>query len=120
MPTTPHPLTGETIPVTLGHEFSGVIEETGEGVNDMRVGDRVVVQPIIYDGTCGACKEGLVNCCYSGGFIGLSGKFSLERSQGRFLKLKGCRIRRRIVRSYSRASSQRNPNTRLGFDGGWR
>ncbi|KAI9875608.1 MAG: hypothetical protein M1830_008206 [Pleopsidium flavum] len=73
MPTTPHPITGEKIPLTLGHEFSGVVEEVGEGVNDMKVNDRVVVQPIIYDGTCGACKEGLINCCYSGGFVGLSG-----------------------------------------------
>lgn len=36
-------------------------------------GDRVVVQPIIYDGTCGACEAGLINCCYSNGFVGLSG-----------------------------------------------
>ncbi|EAT76932.2 hypothetical protein SNOG_15557 [Parastagonospora nodorum SN15] len=36
-------------------------------------GDRVVVQPIIYDGTCGACEEGLQNCCWQNGFVGLSG-----------------------------------------------
>ncbi|KAF2497441.1 GroES-like protein [Lophium mytilinum] len=72
-PTTPHPITGEKVPLTLGHEFSGVIEEVGEGVDDYKPGDRVVVQPIIYDGTCGACLEGLINCCYSNGFIGLSG-----------------------------------------------
>jgi (R,R)-butanediol dehydrogenase/meso-butanediol dehydrogenase/diacetyl reductase len=29
---TPHPISGETAPVTLGHEFSGVISEVGEGV----------------------------------------------------------------------------------------
>ncbi|KAF2262382.1 sorbitol dehydrogenase [Lojkania enalia] len=72
-PTTPHPITGETVPLTFGHEFSGVIEEVGEGVSNYKVGDRVVVQPIIYDGTCGACLEGLPNCCYSNGFVGLSG-----------------------------------------------
>ncbi|KAK5135996.1 hypothetical protein LTR08_004250 [Meristemomyces frigidus] len=73
-PTTPHPITGESVPVTFGHEFSGVIEEIGEGVSEkFKVGDRVCVQPIIYDGTCGACKEGLINCCYSNGFMGLSG-----------------------------------------------
>ena len=72
-PTTPHPITGETVPLTMGHEFSGIIEEVGEGVTDWTVGDRVSVQPIIYDGTCGACQENLHNCCYSNGFIGLSG-----------------------------------------------
>ena len=73
MPTTPHPITNEQVPLTLGHEFSGVIEEVGEGVTDIKVGARVTVQPIIYDGTCGACKEGFINCCESNGFVGLSG-----------------------------------------------
>lgn len=72
-PTTPHPITKETVPVTFGHEFSGIVEEVGQGVSRVKKGDRVVVQPIIYDGTCGACKEGLINCCYSNGFVGLSG-----------------------------------------------
>jgi len=73
-PTTPHPITGETIPLTFGHEFSGTIAEVGEEVSDnFAVGDRVCVQPIIYDGTCGSCEEGLVNCCDNNGFVGLSG-----------------------------------------------
>ena len=59
--------------MTLGHEFSGVIEEVGEDVTDIKVGARVTIQPIIYDGTCGACKEGLINCCEQNGFVGLSG-----------------------------------------------
>ncbi|PPJ54152.1 hypothetical protein CBER1_01043 [Cercospora berteroae] len=70
----PHPITGETVPLTFGHEFAGVIEEVGEGVSDrFKVGSRVVVAPIIFDGDCGACAEGLVNCCWKNGFIGLSG-----------------------------------------------
>ena len=76
IPTTPHPITGEKVPVTLGHEFSGVIEEVGAGVEDIAIGERVVAQPIIYDGTCGACKEGFINCCDQNGFIGLSGECS--------------------------------------------
>lgn len=74
MPTTPHPITKEKVPLTMGHEFSGVVEEVGDDIHDMKVGERVVVQPIIYDGTCGACKTGFINCCDSNGFIGLSGK----------------------------------------------
>jgi threonine dehydrogenase-like Zn-dependent dehydrogenase len=62
------------VPLTFGHEFSGVIEELGDGVDKKwKVGDRVVVQPIIYDGDCGACQDGYINCCYKNGFVGLSG-----------------------------------------------
>ncbi|KAM0804478.1 hypothetical protein BDR22DRAFT_602578 [Usnea florida] len=73
MPTTPHPITNEKIPLTLGHEFSGVVEEVGEGVYDIKVGAKVTIQPIIYDGTCGACREGIINCCDNFGWVGLSG-----------------------------------------------
>ena len=61
------------MPLTFGHEFSGTVEQVGEGVINYKPGDRVVVQPIIYDNTCGACEEGLQNCCWQNGFIGLSG-----------------------------------------------
>ncbi|WPH04114.1 Hypothetical protein R9X50_00699900 [Acrodontium crateriforme] len=71
--TTPHPITGETVPLTFGHEFSGIVEEVGAGVDRVTVGERVCVQPIIYDGDCGACREGTPNCCYKNGFVGLSG-----------------------------------------------
>ena len=74
MPTTPHPITNEKLPLTLGHEFSGVVEEIGEGVYDIKVGARVTIQPIIYDGTCGACRDGYINCCDNNGFVGLSGE----------------------------------------------
>ncbi|KAG5920984.1 hypothetical protein E4U42_006009 [Claviceps africana] len=69
----PHPITKETLPVTLGHEFSGIVQEVGEGVESVKPGDRVCVQPIIYDGDCRSCVRGLVNCCDSNGFVGLSG-----------------------------------------------
>lgn len=46
-PDTPHPISGETAPVTMGHEFSGVIYELGDGVGDLRVGQHVVVEPYI-------------------------------------------------------------------------
>jgi threonine dehydrogenase-like Zn-dependent dehydrogenase len=65
------------IPLTLGHEFSGVVHEVGSAITSFQVGDRVVVQPVIYDGTCGACKIGNINCCYNMGFIGCSGSGGL-------------------------------------------
>lgn len=74
MPTTPHPITNEMVPLTLGHEFSGVVEEVGQGVYDIKVGAKVTIQPIIYDGTCCACRDGYINCCDNNGFVGLSGE----------------------------------------------
>ncbi|WP_434595461.1 alcohol dehydrogenase catalytic domain-containing protein [Brevibacterium sp. 1718] len=68
-----HPLSGETLPVVLGHEFSGVVEELGEGVEGLSVGDSVVVEPLMVDGTCPACQRGAYNLCEQMGFIGISG-----------------------------------------------
>lgn len=42
-------------------------------MQNFKPGDRVCVQPTIYDGECFSCKRGLVNCCDKNGFIGLSG-----------------------------------------------
>lgn len=70
---TPHPLTGETVPITLGHEFAGVVRELGDGVGDLRVGDRVVVEPYLVCGRCDPCLRGMYNVCQSLGFVGLSG-----------------------------------------------
>ena len=69
----PHPLTGESLPITLGHEFAGVVAEVGEGVSRVRPGDRVVVEPYIVCGRCDACRTGRYNVCRSLGFVGLSG-----------------------------------------------
>ncbi|KAE8140632.1 chaperonin 10-like protein [Aspergillus pseudotamarii] len=72
VPQTPHPITNATLPVTLGHEFSGTVEEVGADVTRVKVGDRVAVKPNLYDGTCARCVQGRVNCCRNLGFIGYS------------------------------------------------
>ncbi|RAL59549.1 hypothetical protein DID88_006543 [Monilinia fructigena] len=69
----PHAVTHEQIPITMGHEFSGTIIEIGAGVTGFQIGQKVVVQPTIADETCPACKRGLENVCYNGGSVGLSG-----------------------------------------------
>lgn len=46
----PDALTGKTAPLTMGHEFSGVIEEVGKDVTNLKVGDRVTVNPLIVSG----------------------------------------------------------------------
>jgi (R,R)-butanediol dehydrogenase/meso-butanediol dehydrogenase/diacetyl reductase len=72
-PEAPHALTGESLPVTLGHEFAGVVAEVGAGVDGVAVGDRVAVEPYVVCGRCDACAQGRYNVCASLGFVGLSG-----------------------------------------------
>lgn len=50
-------------PVVLGHEFSGVVTEVGEGVDSLRSGDRVAVDPNIYCGHCHFCQIGKKQLC---------------------------------------------------------
>jgi (R,R)-butanediol dehydrogenase/meso-butanediol dehydrogenase/diacetyl reductase len=67
-----HPVTGERLPITMGHEFSGIVRETGSNVS-LRIGTPVAVNPIICCGECQYCLEGNYHRCEVGGFIGLSG-----------------------------------------------
>lgn len=69
----PHLITGETLPLVMGHEFSGIVEEIGEGVTTVKKGDHVAIYPLISDGECNSCELGMDNCCDKNGFIGLSG-----------------------------------------------
>ncbi|MEP9381819.1 2,3-butanediol dehydrogenase [Nocardioides sp. KR10-350] len=43
----PQPISKESAPVTIGHEMSGVVYAVGEGVDDVKIGDHVVVEPYI-------------------------------------------------------------------------
>jgi threonine dehydrogenase-like Zn-dependent dehydrogenase len=72
-PGSKHALTGEGVPVVMGHEFSGVIDKIGEGVTGFREGQKAAIQPILFDEDCLNCGQGLPNCCDQFGFIGLSG-----------------------------------------------
>lgn len=71
-PVRPHPLTGATLPQTLGHEFSARVVETGSEVTDVRAGDRVAIMPAIVCGRCHYCRRGLGHLCLKFACTGLS------------------------------------------------
>ena len=60
------PIEGDLI---LGHEFAGVVEEIGQGVTNVKPGDRVVLEPGIGCGHCEFCKSGRYNLCPDMQFI---------------------------------------------------
>lgn len=72
---TPHPISGEAAPVTMGHEFSGVVYELGDGVDDLEVGQHVVVEPYIIDDSVDAGPESHdYHLSENMNFIGLAGR----------------------------------------------
>jgi threonine dehydrogenase-like Zn-dependent dehydrogenase len=50
---------------TFGHEFVGVVEQVGSSVQNLRVGDRVMVPFNIFCGTCFFCARGLYSNCHN-------------------------------------------------------
>jgi threonine dehydrogenase-like Zn-dependent dehydrogenase len=50
-------------PAILGHEFGGTIIEVGRGTGDLKVGDRVSVDPIVSCHRCAPCLGGQINAC---------------------------------------------------------
>ena len=58
-----HPFT--SYPVTQGHEVSARVEALGEGVTDLRVGQKVTVEPQVVCGKCYPCRHGKYNLCES-------------------------------------------------------
>lgn len=76
---TPHSLSGEKAPITMGHEYSGVIAEVGEGVEGLEVGDHVVVEPYYVCGHCPQCQRGDYHLCNEMGFIGLAGSGGMTK-----------------------------------------
>jgi len=50
-------------PNIMGHELAGEVVEVGEGVSDLRKGDRVAVNNVLSCGACYACSIGRPNVC---------------------------------------------------------
>jgi L-iditol 2-dehydrogenase len=58
-------------PLTLGHEAAGVVIATGAGVENVRVGQRVAIDPATHCGECERCIAGDVHLCERIEFMGL-------------------------------------------------
>lgn len=57
-------------PNVLGHEFSGVVEEIGDGVTSVKPGDRVSGVPLVPCMQCEDCQKGNYSLCRNYSFIG--------------------------------------------------
>lgn len=76
------------MPVTLGHEFSGVVrdfhsagEATYHGIGvsrPVREGDRVAVNPLLYCGSCSSCLSGRPNLCHFPRALGGAGDVVID------------------------------------------
>ncbi|QYG92570.1 Zn-dependent alcohol dehydrogenase [Iamia sp. SCSIO 61187] len=53
-------------PVVLGHEGAGVVEQVGDAVSSVKVGDHVVLTTMGFCGRCSACSRGLPSHCKKG------------------------------------------------------
>ncbi|MEU1302551.1 alcohol dehydrogenase catalytic domain-containing protein [Streptomyces shenzhenensis] len=74
----PHPLTGASPPLALGHEFSGTVVALGGEAPGIAVGDRVTADPVWRCGVCYWCARGEYHICPRSGSVGLasSGAFA--------------------------------------------
>ncbi|KAK5159932.1 hypothetical protein LTS14_002038 [Recurvomyces mirabilis] len=50
-------------PIVLGHESSGTVVEIGDAVRNVKVGDRVAIEPGVPCRRCNHCREGAYNLC---------------------------------------------------------
>lgn len=50
-------------PMVLGHEAAGIVSQVGEGVTNVKVGDKVAIEPGVPCRMCQYCKTGVYNLC---------------------------------------------------------
>ena len=62
------------LPMALGHEAAGIVEEVGAGVHDVVVGDRVVLVFVPSCGSCPECSSGQPALCRKGAASNTAGE----------------------------------------------
>ena len=107
----------------LGHEFMGEVVETGRGVANLEVGDRVVVPFPIACGNCWSCQHELYSLCEnSNPNAGMAEKMFGHPTAGhlrllahhRRLRRRPGRVRARAVRRRRPAQDRGRPHRRAG------
>jgi propanol-preferring alcohol dehydrogenase len=78
------------VPLTLGHETSGTVEQVGAGVEGVAVGDGVLVCLVWACGVCRPCIQGRDNACVAAGRLGVppAPGLSLDGGMAEYLKVK--------------------------------
>jgi NAD+-dependent secondary alcohol dehydrogenase Adh1 len=63
--------TGVNLPYTIGHENAGWVHAVGDAVTNVKVGDKVILHPLITCGLCRACRFGDDVHCQNSRFPGI-------------------------------------------------
>jgi len=69
--------------MVIGHEYCGVVIETGEQVNTLKRGDRVAGRPVFNCGQCYYCRHNQQSLCINGGIFGVLGNQGVQAEYAR-------------------------------------
>ena len=66
----PNPLTGRKTPIVVGHETTGTVEQLGDGVSGLSIGDRAVIDGVLTCGKCWWCRHDREYLCAQAAIVG--------------------------------------------------
>jgi len=70
-------------PCTIGHEFSGLVEDIGKAVMDIKAGDSVTAEEMLWCGECVPCRSGFPNHCMNLEELG----FTVDGAMAEYVKV---------------------------------
>ena len=82
---------GVPLPLILGSDGAGVVELCGTNVSDFSVGDEVIIQPLLYCGSCRHCKNEKENFCFKLGILGET----TNGTQCEYIKVKSNQLKKK-------------------------